>query len=318
VLAGVVALVLVPVAGGCTRTVDAAPSAPATIQQRWSGCDALGAFDRPYEDAKLNGSGSVPAGFEAVAAISCEHSQQTTAGGDVVGVAVERVASDVDALLSYLRRPSQTSSAPGRTVCPAMAWVRPWLFLRDQSGRWVMPTIPTDECGFPLDQFTAAGPAYAALTYRDTVIRRTGLRESARARRSGCAMQWKDMVAVHTTPGALKPAKIRSDPFAGQRLRLCTYAVPKALRDSETPVGDFVRGRTLSPQQRRALVGALVGSPAARACTEPTRRFAVLQPLDGSEPGYVELDGCRRILVVIEGHTSVAQASGAVVRLLTR
>ena len=64
-------------------------------------------------------------------------------------------------------------------------------------------------------------------------------------------------------------------------------------------MGDFVSGGRVTAAQRTRLAAALVDSTSpAAACTTPATGFA---RLTGVEPqdreAYVELDGCRRLVV---------------------
>lgn len=173
---------------GCARTLEAAPAPPAEIRANWPGCAATGAFDDPDQYTGPPGAGSIPDGFVPAAAVLCDRGERTAADGAVLRVGLERRASDITPLLSYLARPSEVSSRPDDLVCPAMAVTPLWLFLTDADGHWVTPTVPTDACGFPLGTFGQPGPALPELRYRDTVVRELGVQESAEARRSGCAM----------------------------------------------------------------------------------------------------------------------------------
>lgn len=154
-------------------TVPAAPAADAVVHPRWSGCGATGAFTTDEGGGAVRPpGGAVPAGFVAVAALRCSQGERTTAAGDTVQVNLEGRADDIDALLTYLARPSETSTHPDRLVCPAVGWVPPWLFLQDASGHWLTPALPTGACGMPLDDATDTGPAYANLTFFDRVVGR--------------------------------------------------------------------------------------------------------------------------------------------------
>jgi hypothetical protein len=219
---------------------------------------------------------------------------RTIAGGDAVQVKLERRADDIAALLTYLARPSETSSHPDSQACPAMGWTPPWLFLRDADGRWIAPAIPHDVCGFPLDQFTDAGPAYTRLRYTDRVVGRGRVLETAAAKASGCAMGWKDMITVEAAEATPSPLS-RGNPFGGGKIRVCVYAVSEAERSSATPTGDFLRGRVLDPTQRRKLLTAWTGT-AAGACRARANQFAVLGSTEAGPVLYVELDGCRRVV----------------------
>lgn len=84
---------------------------------------------------------------------------------------VERRATELQPLLDYLARPSQISTRPDTVACPLVGWNRPWLFLVDDTKRWITPQLPTDPCGFALQLFEDPGPPYENLDYTDRVIR---------------------------------------------------------------------------------------------------------------------------------------------------
>jgi hypothetical protein len=86
-------------------------------------------------------------------------------------VDLERRATSIEPLLTYLARPSLQARDPQKLVCPAMGWTAPWLFLSDHAGRWITPRLPTDPCGYPLDTFKdPVRPTYLDLHYRDVVV----------------------------------------------------------------------------------------------------------------------------------------------------
>lgn len=158
--------------GSDAGEVDAPPTPPARIHPRWPGCDVLGAYKQPQLGLNVAGVGSVPAGFTATSALSCQTVLRTLPSHREVQVDLERRAASIEALLSYLGRPSQRARHPQRLVCAAMGWVPPWLFITDDAGRWIAPRLPTDPCGFPLGTFDDAHrPAYLDLHYRDLVVR---------------------------------------------------------------------------------------------------------------------------------------------------
>ena len=169
----VVSLVLLGLAG-CSRTVDAPPPAPAVVHPRWTGCDGLGAY-RGFEPLNdLPGRGGIPADFTPVAAVLCETAERPgkSAQAAPVTVDLERRATEIAPLLTYLARPSRISTDSEDLVCPAMAWLPPWLFLLDDQGRWLSPQLPTTPCGFPLPESTSNGVAsWDALPYTDKIIR---------------------------------------------------------------------------------------------------------------------------------------------------
>jgi hypothetical protein len=308
VVAVAVALVCAAVLSGCGGARDAEPAAPAVVHPHWPGCAAVGGW-RGDAGGPPPDRGSVPSGFDGTEARVCGSDQRVTAAGDLVVVDLERKAAPTPALLSYLDRPSQRSFGGG---CPAMAWTPPWLVLLDASGGWTAPLIPTDACGFGLGIFDEPGPPYVTLRYQEVSAREGKVVESAAARRAGCAMAWKDVVALEAK--SAERAAMVAHPFAGREVLSCTYTV----RPGEPGAGTFTRGETLSGYQRAELVAVLAVQPAATStCSTASDRFVVLQPADGGGAVYVELTGCRRVLLSANGGPGrLAQATPELLGLL--
>ena len=303
---------------GCARTSEAVPAAPAEVRPSWPGCAATGAFgDEQTRWAGPEGPGALPADFTPVEALVCATDQRTREDGAVVRVGLERRADDIAPLLAYLARPREVSDRRDELVCPALAVEPVWLFLLDAAGRWVTPRVPTDPCGLPLDTFSEAGPAYRQLDFGAPVVTELRVEESAEARRSGCAQQWKDPLPVEADEA--RPAPVDPEPFAAGEVRVCRYRLAEEERSSQTPVGDLVRGQLLDRGARRTLLDALVRArPASRACDQPADRFALVRSTLQDRALYVELDGCRRILDQgPDGSTgTLAHAGRGLVRVL--
>lgn len=304
-----VALVCAAVLSGCGGARDAEPAAPAVVHPDWPGCAAVGGW-RVDAGGPPPDRGSVPVGFDATEVRVCGSDQRVTAAGDLVVVDLERKAAPTPALLSYLNRPSQRSFGGG---CPAMAWTPPWLVLLDASGGWTAPLIPTDACGFGLGIFDEPGPPYVTLRYQEVSAREGEVVESAAARRAGCSMTWKDVVALEAE--SAEPGAVGAEPFGDDAVLSCTYAVAPGAEGG----GDFVRGGTLARDVSVEVARALAASPAAtRSCATSSDRYVVLQPVRGGREVYVELAGCRRVLVPRDGGPPLlAEAEPALVRLLT-
>lgn len=159
-------------AAGCSRLEDAPPASPATIHPAWPGCDPLGAFQEPQPTNPFE-TGAIPADFAPAAVVLCVIQDRSAAdGADEQIVEVERRATAIAPLVTYLALPSRRSTDPDLS-CPAMAWRRPWLFLIDADGRWVTPQLPTDACGFPVGLVDGDNRPlpYDSLPYTDRVIR---------------------------------------------------------------------------------------------------------------------------------------------------
>jgi hypothetical protein len=125
---------------------DAAPRAPAPVTSGWPGCRTIGAFADPGGGVPPYPAGAVPAGFVPQRAVLCQTTTRDGTGGSRT-VDLERTATDIDPLLTYLDQPDEP---PTDGACTADGWVEPWLFLLDSAGRFVRPAIPVDECGKPL------------------------------------------------------------------------------------------------------------------------------------------------------------------------
>jgi hypothetical protein len=279
--------------------------------------------DPPAEPPRTapEGSGRIPDDFEASEVILCELGERTAANGDRVSVLRERRSAELAALLRYLARPAERPSQSEDLVCRAMAWSPPQLFLRDRTGRWLAPAVPTDACGFALDLTAEPGPPYATLPYRDVAVRQLAVLETAAARRAGCAMQWKDMVGLEAAAGAAW-GPLPDDPLGASPVSRCRYAVPAGERPDtaagEVASGTFVAGGRMSGDQLRAVLRALRRSSAApMPCRERGRQFVVLQGSKTAAAVTVELDGCRRVLVVPgSGSAQLAQGTTELARLL--
>ena len=107
------------------------------------------------------------------------------------------------------------------------------------------------------------------------------------------------MVWVMTTQGSnAGPGRVTSPFPADIGVRLCVYRVSAAEQRTGKPRGDFESAALLDGRQRAQLDRALAAAPPAVACSGAAGRFALLRRADDrDEPVYVELDGCRRIMV---------------------
>jgi hypothetical protein len=156
---------------GCTIPGAAAPPPPpAQVGATWPGCRSVGAFPDPYAGDGPPGVGGIPDGFLPQRAVLCERGERANARGETVSVELERTATAIAPLLTYLARPSER---PTEGACPAIAVLPPWLFLLDETGRYVAPAIPRDACGLPLG-WQSPESAWSALSYTDRVVREGG------------------------------------------------------------------------------------------------------------------------------------------------
>jgi hypothetical protein len=223
-------------------------------------------------------------------------------------VAVEqRARSGIDKLLGELRRPSSPVTAEACTL--EMVTV-PWFALVDGDGRVVRPAVPTDECRKPRREALAA---LQSLPYQTVAVRRIHLVQSQQAIDTGCADEWKDVVAIEAEgarPGGPGPVLDRRS----DRLVVCTY---RSSGEAKLPEGVLSGGREIRGEQVAELLAALDAAGPALPCSRHHSAFAVLRPADGGEAyveAYVEMDGCRRVLAP---DRTLRQADSHLVDLIT-
>ncbi|MBM0231828.1 hypothetical protein JNW91_08130 [Micromonospora sp. STR1_7] len=309
--------------GGCAGTVDGSADepGPAQIVDAWTSCvqaapragGVLSLPDTPKPAGDEPEIGRIDPSFTPVAAVLCVREIRPRPGGGQEQVASERRADEIKALVDALRLPDQR--ADGDIACTLDMVVPPWLALLDERGRWLRPYLPTNSCGKPRAEVSAA-LAELRLTTVDT--RPVGQVESAEADAAGCAQRWADMVWVETTSGRPQPPPSAAAPTGGP-LRLCVYQVPASEQGGGKPAGDFVYGGPLPADRQAGVLRALAGARPAGNCATPASRFAVLRPLNGAggPDRYVELDGCRRFLVVPPaGGAQLGQGDAALAALL--
>jgi hypothetical protein len=118
---------------------------------------------------------------------------------------------------------------------------------------------------------------------------------------------------------SLRREPLRVDPFGPAQVRLCVYTVAKEEQRSTKPRGVFEFGGVLSAERLAAIGKALAAAGAPADCSIPASRFAMLANADMTLPHvFVEMDGCRRVLLeprTNEPHT-LAQGDAALVALL--
>ncbi|MET8364699.1 hypothetical protein ABZU53_14175 [Micromonospora sp. NPDC005194] len=316
------------VMAGCAGTVNTPKDpGPAEIVEKWTSCAQVApqaGVVLPVPPGSDGPAAPTPAGveprvgridpaFTPVAAVLCGRDVVPGAAGGREEVATERRAGDIGPLVAALGLADEERGR-GDIACTADMLVPPWLALLDDRGRWLRPYLPTDVCGKPRPEVRAALDGLR-LTTVDT--RTVGQVESSAAETAGCEQRWSDMVWVETTlgrPGRVVPA---TSPKAGP-LRLCVYEVPPSERGGGKPAGDFVYGGPLPPERQATALRALAATRPAADCATPASRFAVLRSLDGGGPEwYVELDACRRFLVVAPpGGTQLGQGDAALAALL--
>jgi hypothetical protein len=310
-----VALVVIVVLAACGQPGGARPirPGPLAIEPSWASCQVA-----VPDQAQLYGADAInlpllDVTFVPVSAVVCQSRPEKRADGGEDLVATESTTTEITALLAALRMPDEPLSG---AICPADLPIVAWFALLDAQGRWVRPGVPQDVCGKIRIEVRDA-VAGLALTEVST---RT-LREivSAGANASGCAQQWADMVWVQTTQGGGEWGVFGRDAFGDDgQIRLCLYRVPDSEQRGGKPAGDFERGSVLSAPQWATIREAMRKAGPARDCTTPAGRFALLRRTDDQFGEiYVELDGCRRIVMFPSNdRPSLAQADAALVQLL--
>ncbi|MGQ5262725.1 hypothetical protein ACTWLT_18460 [Micromonospora sp. ZYX-F-536] len=307
--------------GGCAGR-DGGPAVtddpgPARIVEKWTSCAeaAPRSAELPAPEGDDPAVGRIDPAFTPVAAVVCGREIQPRPGGGRDQVATERRAEEIAPLVAALRLPDKR--ADGEIACTLDMVVPPWLALLDERGRWLRPYLPTDECRKPRAEVLEALGALP-LTTVDT--RTVGQVESAAAEAAGCEQRWADMVWVESTMGRPGPPAPASVPDAGP-LRLCVYQVPASEQGGGKPGGDFAYGGPLPPDRQAAVLRILAKAGPAAECATPASRFAVLRPLHGTggPDRYVELDGCRRFLVLpTAGGSQLGQGDATLAEMLRR
>jgi hypothetical protein len=298
----------------------ARPAGTASAEPAWASCDAVGAPSQGPNPAEALTLPRLGPDFVPTAVVVCQLTPERRADGGQDLLAVEGLAGapdDVAAVLTAVRLPDE-SRTPG--ACTSDLPGVPWFALVDGSGRWVRPGVPADACGKIRIEVRQA---VERLTLRRVAARPVRELESSGAAASGCVQQWADIVWVtgQTPPDPLPgpPPAGREDPFAaGAGLRVCVYGVPPAERGGGKPAGTFERGTVLPADRRPALAAALRRTATAPACTTPATRFALIRPVDDTAGTiYVELDGCRRVLIEpADGRPWLGRADDALAGLL--
>ncbi|MFI7523855.1 hypothetical protein [Micromonospora globbae] len=94
------------------------------------------------------------------------------------------------------------------------------------------------------------------------------------------------------------------------------------MTNSEPGTGNFVHGTVLPADRRTAIEHALTAAGPAEPCSAHAGRFALLRSVAGGDPQtYVELDGCRRIMVVPRpgaGGPVIAQGDAVLTELIDK
>lgn len=308
----VVAAITLAACGTAPGMVAGGPMRTPPVRPRWTSCSV----DAPQPSS----AGGIDAmalprlggDFAPVAVVVCAEQVQRRADGGQDLVATDSRADDVAALVAALHLPDEQ---PTDGACTLDLPIVPWFVLLDAHGRWVRPGVPKDSCGTVRVEVRDAVAGLRLTRLATRVLREI---ESAQAAASGCSQTWADMIAVETTQGSHTRAAIGSSPFPPtERLRLCVYRVPHSEQGTAKPAGDFQHGAVLTPQRQALIENSLLAAAPAAKCSTPASGFALLSPADGTGGEvYVELDGCRRIMVVPTTGNPLLSQGGAVLLAL--
>lgn len=305
-----VSLLVLLLLAGCAGTgadagepVVPVPTGVAEVHDAWSSCAAVGAPILDEGRVAPTRRPRLGADFHATSVVVCDQITEKRADGGTDLVNIEGRATGragVAALVDAVRLPNGPKPE-GNVGCALDGPAVTWFALVDDAGRWVRPGLPADACGGVRHEVADAVGKLAVQRVSTVPVREL---VSAAAGASGCGQEWADMVWVTGQDQRRNPPPaVREDPLAAAaRVRVCVYGVPTSEQGGTKPAGRFERGGVL-PQERRtvlaaAVTAAVTAAVAAPACATPAGRFAVVSPADGTAGAlYVELDGCRRILV---------------------
>lgn len=253
----------------------------------------------------------VSAGFVAVAAIRCIQADQEVPGHGLWQFELWQVAHQgLAKLATALRRPAVRP--PSGLLCAEPGFSVPPFVLRGSNGDTIYPKLPADECGNPQPQVLAAVRALVWVT----VASRRGIQVATQAGvRSGCPAGWKDMIgftgsfdhgrSLHASAGGqvFQPRP--------QALRVCIY------RDRSGPLDTYlVGGSRISAAAETTLLTGIAAGRSSATCPQPHTMFAVLLPSGmSSQPAYVELGGCHRVL---RPDNRIGQATPAALAIIAR
>ena len=286
----------------------AAPAAPA--QPTWRSCvadqatvDTTGLERAPLSDT------SAP-----IAAVICSQPVRQFPDGRQETSRVEARADDITALITALRLPDEPYDGQ---VCVLMGQSEPWLVLLDAHGHWISPRFPENACGFTRLE---AQRAYDALKLTVVSSEIIDFRAAPRWFNTGCWETSNNPVSTVTTEQPRRPRSGRvTNPFpAGVRVRMCAYQVPPDQRYGD--YGAFDYAADLDARQRARLDRALRKVRPAAACDRPATRFGTLFRGDHRLGAVsVELDGCRRMVVItVDGRSTLAAADPAIVAMIVQ
>jgi hypothetical protein len=219
----------------------------------------------------------------------CHQTVERVPGRGEWSVRVERRAeAGTAALAAALRLPDEELGG----ACNLDAVIVPELWALDGRGTASLVRWPIGSCGKPR---TEVSEAFAAVRWSTVASRRVQQIAPQAALDTGCLTAVKHMAAIDAgDSGREHPAGALGELTRASGVRACTYRI---VDRSETPQGDFVSGGRIEGKAWQEVRWALEAAPPAPAtCAGLGQRFQVLTA-DQGEAVYLELDGCRRVLL---------------------
>jgi hypothetical protein len=295
------AFVLVAGLASCAQPVSISPGSAAQPKVVPVGCPDVSTWSGllpPSEEL-----GPIPADFTPIAVVMCTVDDHEVPGDGIWLFEVQKRADHGFAsFIQELRKPSEVPTAG---ACTADLVIAPWFQLIGPDGQALRVSVPTTSCGKPQP---AALDALRDLpfTSKETPLRQV---ETEAAKVAGCAMQWKNIVAIEAQRG-MDRGSVSGPAFPSppEQLTMCFFSVDP----SDQQVGNFVSGRMLSSAELSTALAELEAGGPAEACNETSETFAVLLGPDGSW-AQVELGGCHRF---VANKSELRQASPALIALL--
>lgn len=282
--AGLLVLVMALTSCGQGATAKPVPAPePAKVFPAWKGCEA---HVPPLDLVEINDrteQGLVPDGFSPTRAVQCEEENDPETDQSR---GVELQADDIDGLLAELARPSETL---GGGTCLDYLWRRPWLFLLDADGRWIIPQVPADACGHR--RLTDDQPTWKRVTTWPL-----DLSERERLWSIGCQPRvLVDGILTDPAVGNEHREAIPAAQISGRVTALCRYRIGPRLHPNMMPEGHLISPQAVTPQEGQLIRSAIISEPANR-CREVATTFVTLEGVGDMIEVAVELDGCRRML----------------------
>lgn len=261
----------------------------------------------------------LPADFVPVRAERCEFSSVTVPGdGEWQVRDQQRADSGLDALAAALRQPSQNNATGS---CTLEGMVPVVITLTDAHGRELVPVLPHQACGRPLQ---AVAEAIQGLPWRSVNRKKVQRTRTQLEIDSGCPGMYKPMIAIKAEEDPI-PSSEQASSGPGQAptaLEVCRYRLDPAETISGTDpsvrfkAGVLSSAATLSGAAVTRFLGAVgAAGPVTARCEQPQAPFATVSGKGGTGPYLVvELGGCYR---VDDGNGALRQVDRGTVALLT-